>query len=197
MRSVLIACCVFVWIGVSEGWGASARGVVEGFHAGLIEMMMEGEEGFEARMALLRPRLLESFDVPLMTAAVAGFSWRRLTESEKKRLIERFALFMAAQYAYNFPTFNGEEFVTRETRPHTAERVFVDTLLRFGDDRPSIALNYLLRQRQGEWKIIDIYLKGSISELAIRRSEFSSVLSREGFQSLLDKIDDQIQSFSR
>ena len=33
-------------------------------------------------------------------------------------------------------------------------------------------LNYLMRQNQGSWQISDVYLDGTISQLAVQRSEF-------------------------
>ena len=44
----------------------------------------------------------------------------------------------------------------------------------------------------GEWKIIDIYLNGTVSELALRRSEYSSMIKREGFDSLIVALNDKI-----
>ena len=59
-------------------------------------------------------------------------------------------------------------------------------------DDEDVHLNYRLRQVDGEWRIIDIYLNGTISELALRRSEYSSVLKREGFEKLLTTLNDKV-----
>ena len=37
------------------------------------------------------------------------------------------------------------------------------------------------------WRIVDIYLNGTVSELALRRSEYSALIQREGFEALLVK----------
>ncbi len=51
-------------------------------------------------------------------------------------------------------------------------------------------LNYLLHQEAaGAWKVIDIYLSGTISELATRRSEFVSVLQQAGADGLVRMIE--------
>jgi phospholipid transport system substrate-binding protein len=41
----------------------------------------------------------------------------------------------------------------------------------------------------GAWKVIDIYLEGTISQLAARRSEFVSVLQRDGADGLVELIE--------
>jgi phospholipid transport system substrate-binding protein len=52
------------------------------------------------------------------------------------------------------------------------------------DDKP-VALNYLLRQTPQGWKIVDIYLDGTISELARRRDEFASIIRTQGVDGLI------------
>jgi len=42
-----------------------------------------------------------------------------------------------------------------------------------------VRLDYLVRQTEGMWKIIDVFLNGNISQLAARRSEYSALV-REG-----------------
>jgi phospholipid transport system substrate-binding protein len=51
-----------------------------------------------------------------------------------------------------------------------------------------ILLNYLVHQTSDGWKVIDVYLSGTISELATRRSEFSSILKSGGAQALIDSL---------
>jgi phospholipid transport system substrate-binding protein len=39
------------------------------------------------------------------------------------------------------------------------------------------------------WQIADVYLNGTISELAIRRSEFASILQRQGVDGLIAELN--------
>ena len=67
--------------------------------------------------------------------------------------------------------------------------VIVESRLVKSNGEP-VNLNYLLRQdAAGSWKVIDVYLSGTISELATRRSEFSTVLQRNGFDALVQLIE--------
>jgi phospholipid transport system substrate-binding protein len=63
-------------------------------------------------------------------------------------------------------------------------------------DGEAIQLNYRLRPVDGKWKIIDVYLNGTVSELALRRSEYSSLIQREGFDSLLVALNQKIANLS-
>jgi phospholipid transport system substrate-binding protein len=62
--------------------------------------------------------------------------------------------------------------------------VIVRTKLVQPNDNP-VQLDYLLRGGQEKWRIIDVYLSGTVSQLAARRSEFSSVLRQSGVSGLV------------
>ena len=59
-----------------------------------------------------------------------------------------------------------------------------------------MTLDYRMRSVDGRWKIIDIYMNGTVSELALRRSEYSSLIKREGFKALLAALDERIESLA-
>ena len=54
-----------------------------------------------------------------------------------------------------------------------------------------VAINYLLRKTGPEWKIVDVYLDGTISELASRRAEFTSILKAGGPDALIASLRKQ------
>ena len=60
----------------------------------------------------------------------------------------------------------------------------IGTRLVLRDDAP-VELNYLLRATPAGWKIVDVYLAGTISELARRRAEFSSIIQTQGVDGLI------------
>ena len=47
-------------------------------------------------------------------------------------------------------------------------------------------------KRNGDWRVVDVYLDGTVSELALRRSEYSSALKREGFDELVGSVETKI-----
>jgi phospholipid transport system substrate-binding protein len=54
-----------------------------------------------------------------------------------------------------------------------------------------IALNYLLRGSGENWKVVDVYLTGTISELATRRTEFGAILKSGGPNALIESLRQQ------
>ena len=63
-----------------------------------------------------------------------------------------------------------------------------------GDE--DVELNYRMHRTAEGWKIIDVYLDGTVSELALRRSEFSGIVKRESFDALIAALDAKIAKLS-
>jgi phospholipid transport system substrate-binding protein len=54
-----------------------------------------------------------------------------------------------------------------------------------------------MSRRQGPWQISDVYLDGTISQLAVHRSEFNSVLRREGVDGLTVALNRKVDLLGR
>jgi phospholipid transport system substrate-binding protein len=65
------------------------------------------------------------------------------------------------------------------------------------EDGEIVQLNYRLRPAEDDgWRIIDVLLNGTVSELALRRSEYSSLIQREGFTALMSAINKRIDDLA-
>jgi phospholipid transport system substrate-binding protein len=167
---------------------ALATPAVEKLHATLIEIMKRADTlGYSGRFDRLSPVVSETFDLPFMAAKSVGQHWKTLPDADQQRWLELFARHITANYAGQFTGFGGEGFETLGEEPAIRDTRVVRTRLTRPDDE-DVQLNYRLREVDGEWRIIDIYLNGTVSELALRRSEYSSVLKREGFEKLVSTI---------
>jgi phospholipid transport system substrate-binding protein len=171
-----------------------ATPTVEKLHATLLEIMKSADAlGYTGRYDLVNPVVDETFDLRFMAAKSVGRHWKKLSPEDQDRWFQLFGKNIAANYAGQFTGFTGETFETVGEEPALRDTRVVRTRL----TRPSeedVQLNYRLREVDGEWRIIDIYLNGTVSELALRRSEYSSVLKREGFESLMNTIDAKCQA---
>lgn len=162
--------------------------VVDNLCAALIDVMQHADQlGYDGRYAKLDPVIRRVFDLPTMTKIVAGASWTDWTDEQRAAVSEAFSKFVISTYARRFDGYSGESFAMDNSLP-LANGVLVMTRL-VQKTAPAVTLNYLVRQRPGApWQIVDVFLTGSISELATRRSEFSAVIDRDGYQGLLDAL---------
>jgi phospholipid transport system substrate-binding protein len=154
--------------------------------------MKEADElGFQGRFDLIRPIVEETFDLDFMGSKSVGRHWKKLTPEEKKIWLDKFTSFLAANYAGNFDGYDGESFQSLGEEPAKRETLVVLTELRVPSSE-DVILNYRLRKTPRGWRIIDIYLKGTVSELALRRSDFSTTLKARGFPELAAAVDKKI-----
>jgi phospholipid transport system substrate-binding protein len=56
----------------------------------------------------------------------------------------------------------------------------------------TVTLNYRMCNNAGLWQISDVYLDGTISQLATQHSEFHSILDREGVDGLVMALDRKV-----
>ena len=154
-----------------------------------------GELGYDGRYRILEPVLARTFDFPLMARLSVSRHWTSLDEAEKGRLIELFAAFSVATFAARFDGYGGEVFEVSGEEPRLRGAVLVlNRLVRPSDD--PVPINYLLRQSDGAWRIVDVLLDGKFSELALKRSEYTSVLSRDGFAGLIAALEAKVAALA-
>ena len=158
--------------------------VVRSFYGVLLSNMRNGRVlGESGRLARLAPVVDRTFDIPAMARLAVGPSWANLNPAQQQQLIAAFGHYVAATYADQFDTYSGEQLQVTGQRPHGAD-VLVETRI-VKSKGEATRLDYLMRPDQGSGRISDVYLDGSISQLAVHRSEFHSILQREGIDGLV------------
>ena len=166
--------------------GDPAAQVVDGLDSGLIATM-KTPGGQAARARIIAPAVDRAFDIALMARLSVGPAWTSFAPSEQASVVSTFRAMTIAQYAANFDGYSGERFALVgpvETRGG-------DKLVRTSLTGPGTneALNYRLRESGGQWKIIDVYYRNSISQLATRRSDFATVIAKGGASALVAHLN--------
>jgi phospholipid transport system substrate-binding protein len=170
--------------------------VVEKLHAALLGVMKDATRlGYQGRYERLAPILMETYDTAFMAEKSVGRHWNLATPADQAALVETFSRFMVANYAGRFDGYAGEHFEILGEDPSAQGTVLVRSRLVEKEDE-GVQLNYRLRPVDGSWKIIDVYLNGTVSELALRRSEYTSLIKRDGWQAVLTALDARIHDLS-
>jgi phospholipid transport system substrate-binding protein len=192
-RVTLSAMAALLALGIAASADAAAANSgaaepVRGFYDVLLRTMKQGERlGQDERYAALEPVVRRSFDIPYMTRMAVGPSWPSLPEAKRQELTEAFGRYITATWAGRFDSYSGEKLEVDGERPYGAA-MLVDTRIVKPDGEP-VTINYLMRRDGDAWRIGDVYLTGTISELATRRSEFISVLRSQGIDGLIDALN--------
>ena len=164
--------------------------LIERFYADLLAIMKEAKRlSFVARYDRLAPTVSRTFDLALMTRIAIGPGWAQIAADQQQRLTDVFSRYTISVYANRFDDYGGERFEVDAKPTSGPNGVIVSSRIVKANGEP-VPLNYLMRQDgAGTWKVVDVYLSGSISELATRRSEFVAVLQRGGADGLVRMIE--------
>ena len=169
-----------------------ATAVVNRLDEALLGMLKDAQIlGYQGRRERIAPAVDAAYDVPFMAEKALGSHWKGLSEADRRRWIELSREFSVANYAANFNRFTGQTIDVLGEEPAPNETAIVRTRINDPQGEP-IEMSYRLRRTDGDWRIIDVYLKGTVSELALRRSDYRGVLEREGFAGLVKTMEARI-----
>ncbi len=166
--------------------------VVHTLQSNLIDTMNQGPEIlFKGRYERLGPVILQTHHIPYIARLTIGRYWREINNQERMEFIERFGIYVVSDYASKFKKSNGEYFKNvSEKELKRGRRLIVTDLCLDGGD--TVRFNYILSQFEGNWKIINVIVKG-ISDLAMKRAEFTSIIEKNGFSALLIKLHENVE----
>jgi len=178
---------------------ASDRGateVVEKLHTTLLAVMKEGDQiGYPGRYDRLAPVIKTSFDMPFISKTVLGKYWETFNNEQRSRFVEAFTKMSIATYAANFDRYSGERFKMVSEKEVSGGRILVQSQL-IKSDGGKIQLDYLLHRTSSQWRIINIIAEG-VSDLALKRADYSAFLKNKGFEALIEKLNEKVGQYSR
>ena len=179
-----------------EAPASGAIPVVDALQGEFLGVMKDAEKiGYQGRFERLQEIVAGSFDVPFMAEKTVGRHWKTLTPEQHEQWIAAFQRMTAATYAGRFEGFSGQHFEVLGEEDGKRGTVLVKGQL-VDPGGENVSLGYRMHEVDGQWRVIDVYLDGTVSEVALRRSEYSSILKNEGFDQLLAKVDEKTQEIA-
>ncbi|MCG3202639.1 MAG: hypothetical protein NFCOHLIN_02524 [Gammaproteobacteria bacterium] len=196
MRSLIAAMALLVMAtGVQGADAGDPAAPVARLHDALLDIMKRADElGYRGRYAAIEPVVNESFDFPAIGRIVMGRYWAGLTEQDKKEFLETFAKLSVATYASRFDGYDGEAFRTAGNDKQNENNALVKTELVKGNGE-TVSLNYQLRtDTDGKWRILNVVADG-VSDLSLKRAEYASIMSTDGYAALMTKLNAKIAQY--
>lgn len=169
---------------------------VRSLYDALLSTMKDGRTlGQSGRYARLAPVIERLFDVPSMARLAVGPSWLMLSPTQQQQVTAAFAHYISATYADRFDSYSGEQLQVTGEQPYGTEVIVQTKVVKAKGD--SLTLNYRMRENAGSWHISDVYLDGTISQLATQHSEFHSILQHEGVDGLIMALNRKVDLLTR
>jgi phospholipid transport system substrate-binding protein len=165
----------------------------------LIETMKQGDQlGMQGRENKLRPVITSAYDLPAVTKNTLGTAANKLSPEDLQKLADAYGRFSVATYADQFAKFGVEHFEVGTPRPGALAGTDVVPSVIVGGDNSRTEIDYVVHQEaNGAWGIIDVLFNGSISQVAVRRSELVPIFRQKGLQGLIDVLDQKTSALEK
>jgi phospholipid transport system substrate-binding protein len=185
-------------VGLAQGAGQAAEGqkVVGELYAGLQAIMRMGAgASFQQKFNTLAPVIDRVFDLDAILRTSVGLRWASLGEAAQRTLFTVFRTFTIASYVANFGENSGERFeVLPETRSSGPDLIVESRLIPSSGD--PVRLDYVMHSGPTGWRIVDVLLNGSISRVAVQRSDFRALLASGNANALIDSLRQKVVALS-
>ena len=168
------------------------------FIAGLgdqtIEILSDPNATEESVAGEFRQLFSDSFDTNTIGRFVLGRHWNSASDAERAEYLELFREFVVQTYAGRFSEYSGQEFLVQSSRSAGGDDVIVTTRILDPGGRPPIDIDWRIRTRQGDAKIVDVVVE-NVSMAITYRNEFGAVIQRQGgtleglLQALRQRLD--------
>ena len=173
-----------------------AKDIVLVFQNELLNVMKQGKKlGFQGRYNKLEAAIVKSHDLTKIARIVVGKEWKKLSNEQRQKLIEVFSRLSISSYAHNFKAYSGESFTFLSEEETARGGIIVHTVFVLPKDK-DVKFDYMLKKKGDSWRIINIIANG-VSDLALKRSEYTSVLKRQGFDALIAKISEKNDNYAK
>ena len=179
------------------GGNAALFAPVTSLNNALIASMRSGSTmSFAQRYQMLDPVIDRVFNLNAVLAASVGLSWARIPDAQKTTLAAAFRRYTVSSYVANFNSYNGQRFdILPDTRALSSGQAVVQTRLIRPADSP-VKLDYVMRSGPAGWQIVDVLMDGTISRVAVQRSDFQQLLRSGGVPALTSALERKVGNLS-
>ena len=193
---IVVGVCLGLLFSVQPARAEGPSDVVKRLQESLLTVMKDADKlGYQGRYDTLEPVVLASHDIPFVVKiAVSKKYWMTFDEGQRTKLEVIFRHLSIAAYAGRFDGYSGEQFTVVSEKGLPRGKRLVETRFTKSDGE-ELQFNYVLRQVDGHWRIINITVDG-ISDLALKRAEYMSLMKNEGYPALIKKMEEQIRKYA-
>jgi phospholipid transport system substrate-binding protein len=155
----------------------------------------QGSAPFPQRYQALAPAVDQTFDLPQILHTIVGLYWSSIPAAQQTTLLAAFRAYTICNYAANFDTDSGDSFrILPESRAVGADQVVETEIVPKSGD--PTRLDYVMRQTAGGWRVIDVLEQGTISQAAVQRSDFRSLISSGDAGRLIESLTAKVRTLS-
>lgn len=132
----------------------------------------------------------QAMDFQTLSRLVLARNWSKFSPAQQSEFVEQFKQHLSISYGRNVDSYNNEKVRILGERPEERGDVTVQTRILRGGHSDDVLVDYRLRQRDGQWKIIDVIVEG-VSLVSNFRSQFQDIVANGGPDHLINLLKEK------
>ena len=175
---------------------SGATAPIAALNAGLETLEKNAAKPFPARYDDLAPLIDRAFNLPQILKTIVGLRWSGIPAAQQQTLLGVFRAYTICNYVGNFNTDSGDHFaILPASRAVGADQVVETQIVPKSGD--PVRIDYVMRPGAGgSWQAIDVLQEGTISQAAVQRSDFRSLLADGHGDALIASLRQKIATLS-
>ena len=137
-------------------------------------------------LALIDDVIKNSYDLEKMGKMIIGVDWKQMDTITQKEFTNVFKRFISVNYLRRFNKINDLSF-EHQTVTDIEDKFKLARVILTADNE-KIKIDYLLGFKNEKWKIFDVLIDGSISEVATKKSDFKKIIKEQGVSGLVKNL---------
>lgn len=157
-----------------------------------IAVLADADQPLEQRQEAVQTLLRENLELETMGRFVLGPEWRKASDEQRVEYLNLFSEFVVTTYSKRLGEYGGQQFVVTGTSQAGKSDALVVTNITSDDGSPPVKAGWRVKTASdGKLKIVDVVVEG-VSMLQTQRSEFDSVIRRNGLEGLIDLLKEKL-----
>lgn len=193
MRNILVAVVAVLFAAPVWADAKQAEGFVTQLGNQAVGVLQNASFDSAKKRATLADLFSKNVDVEWIGRFVLGRHYRTLTDVQRQRFTQVYNEFLRKTYTSRFEEYTGVQFTVLGSAEAAPGESMVKTRVQVPGKAP-ISVDYrVVESKPGAFKVTDIVVEG-VSLLTTQRSEFSSVINRDGVDRLIALIENKLQT---
>jgi phospholipid transport system substrate-binding protein len=190
-RSALAALALLTaFAAASRAADQSPSQVVDGLAGQVIPILRNASLSSDQKRDRIEQIAYQAMDFETLSKLVLARNWSKFSPAQQQDFIEQFKQHLSVTYGRNVDNYHNEKVQILGERADGNGDVTVHTKILRGGHSDDVVVDYRLRQRDGQWKIIDVIVEG-VSLVSNFRSQFQDIVANGGPDRLLTLLKEK------
>ncbi len=182
VRSVLVLLPALLLAGSVEA--QTPADIVNGLASQVIAVLQDAQLDSAKKRQRIEDIAYGAIDFPTLSKLVLARNWSKFSPDQRATFEKEFREHLSVTYGRNIDNYRNEKVQILGERQESRGDVTVQSKILRGGGIEDVLVDYRLRQRDGQWRIIDVIVEG-VSLVSNFRSQFQDIVANGGPDRLL------------